>query len=116
MLKNNYGHIVAVSSCAGFTGLRNLVPYCGSKYAVRGLMEALENEIVMGMKRSIHFTVVYPYIVDTGLCKSVHARFEQSKEMLNPKYVADKIIEAQRRNLNEVSVPNIYMFTHNICR
>lgn len=36
MINNNHGHIVALSSMAGVTGLVNLVPYCGSKFAVRG--------------------------------------------------------------------------------
>lgn len=34
-----------MSSMAGMMGIRNLVPYCGSKYAVRGIMEALATEL-----------------------------------------------------------------------
>jgi all-trans-retinol dehydrogenase (NAD+) len=45
MLKNNKGHLVVMSSMAGLMGLRNIVPYCGSKYAVRGIMEALNMEL-----------------------------------------------------------------------
>ncbi|KAH9628427.1 hypothetical protein HF086_015957 [Spodoptera exigua] len=45
MLDRNSGHIVAMSSMAGKMGLRNLVPYCGSKYAVRGIMESLAVEL-----------------------------------------------------------------------
>lgn len=30
---------------AGAIGLPNLVPYCGSKFAVRGTMEALSEEL-----------------------------------------------------------------------
>lgn len=36
MIQRNHGHIVALSSMAGFIGLANLVPYCASKFAVRG--------------------------------------------------------------------------------
>lgn len=32
----NKGHIVFLSSMAGVIGLKNLVPYCASKFAVRG--------------------------------------------------------------------------------
>lgn len=32
----NKGHIVSLSSMAGVVGLKNLVPYCASKFAVRG--------------------------------------------------------------------------------
>lgn len=45
MMEKNEGHIVATSSIAGLVGLNNLVPYCGSKFAVRGSMEALSEEL-----------------------------------------------------------------------
>ena len=45
MMEKNHGHIVALSSIAGVVGLNNLVPYCGSKFAVRGSMEALSEEL-----------------------------------------------------------------------
>ncbi len=36
MLEKNYGHVVAMSSFCGILGLANAVPYCASKFAVRG--------------------------------------------------------------------------------
>lgn len=45
MVENNHGHIVALSSIAGIVGFKNLVPYCGSKFAVRGLMESMNEEL-----------------------------------------------------------------------
>lgn len=45
MLSKRRGHIVAMSSIAGLCGLNNLVPYCATKFAVRGLMEALHEEL-----------------------------------------------------------------------
>jgi NADP-dependent 3-hydroxy acid dehydrogenase YdfG len=45
MIEDNNGHIVALSSMAGILGLPNLVPYCGSKFAVRGIQEALSEEL-----------------------------------------------------------------------
>lgn len=45
MINRNHGHIVALSSMAGVVGLPNLVPYCASKFAVRGFMEALHEEL-----------------------------------------------------------------------
>jgi len=36
MIENNHGHVVALSSLAGISGFPNLVPYCASKFAVRG--------------------------------------------------------------------------------
>lgn len=45
MLERNQGHFVALSSCAGLFGLPNLVPYCGTKFAVRGFMQAMQEEL-----------------------------------------------------------------------
>lgn len=50
MIANNKGHIVALSSMAGMVGCRNLVPYCGSKFAVRGIQEALSEELRTSLK------------------------------------------------------------------
>lgn len=36
MMKQNYGHIVALSSIAGIVGFPNLVPYSATKYAIQG--------------------------------------------------------------------------------
>lgn len=45
MIEKGRGHIIAMSSMAGMCGLNNLVPYCATKFAVRGIMEALTEEI-----------------------------------------------------------------------
>lgn len=45
MIENDKGHVVGVCSMAGLVSLRNIVPYCSSKFAVRGLMQGLENEV-----------------------------------------------------------------------
>lgn len=45
MIENNYGHIVAVSSINGLLPIKYLVPYCSTKFAVRGLMECLFEEL-----------------------------------------------------------------------
>lgn len=95
-MEKNQGHVIALSSIAGMMGLPNLVPYCTSKFAVRGtyqgnilqlkyklifilikwvwlsclgLMEALAEELRQE-GRNIGFTTVFPYMTDTGLCKS----------------------------------------------
>lgn len=45
MLKQDKGHIVGIASVAGLVGLKNLVPYCGTKFAVYGMMEAFAEEL-----------------------------------------------------------------------
>lgn len=75
------GHIVALSSMAGICGLPNLVPYCGAKFAVRGTMEALREELRQDPKKpDINLTTIYPFIVGTGLVHKPRVRY---KKVLN---------------------------------
>ncbi|KAI8127823.1 hypothetical protein FF38_02121 [Lucilia cuprina] len=108
MIERNQGHIVALSSCAGLFGLPNLVPYCGTKFAVRGFMQAMQEELYkQNPQTQIKFTSIYPYMVDTGLCKNPKFRFPWMK-LVDPKEAAASIIEAQRSNLEEASIPRYY--------
>lgn len=106
MKAKSRGHIVAISSIAGVVGLSNLVPYCATKFAVRGLMEALSEELrEAGMFNMIRTTTIYPYMVNTGLCKRPKVKFPSILGLLDPKYVATSIIAAQKSNLREATVP-----------
>lgn len=136
MIVQNKGHIVALSSIAGLAGLRNIVPYCGSKFAVRGLMEALSEELrpqnvnvisshsavrsecnlLLDFFVQVKCTVVYPYMVDTGLCKKPYIRFKSLMKLLTPNEVAENIIKAQRRGLDNVTVPRPLMYVNNVAR
>ncbi|XP_015126333.1 short-chain dehydrogenase/reductase family 16C member 6 [Diachasma alloeum] len=112
MITNNHGHVVALSSIAGIVGLTNVVPYCASKFAVRGLMEALTDEIknTTGSRGSnIRFTTIYPYMVDTGLCKKPKIRFPSLMALVPPKEAAAQIVTAQRRNYAEASIPRHWL-------
>ncbi|XP_017493693.1 PREDICTED: 17-beta-hydroxysteroid dehydrogenase 13, partial [Rhagoletis zephyria] len=117
MIARNEGHIVALSSCAGFFGLPNLVPYCGTKFAVRGLMEALSEELRhKNPQNNIKLTTIYPYMVDTGLCKRPHYRFPALFKLVKPTDAAASIIKAQRTSLEHASIPREYLYIDKIGR
>lgn len=44
-------------------------------------------------------------MVDTGLCKKVKIRFENFLRLLKPSDVAAGIVSAQRRGVDELSIP-----------
>lgn len=67
-------------------------------------MESLFDEI-RHTNPNIKFTVIYPYMVDTGLCKRPRIRFAGLMPLLSPKYVAEFIVNAQRRDVLETTVP-----------
>ncbi|CAG4977135.1 unnamed protein product [Parnassius apollo] len=112
MVERNHGHIVAMSSIAGLMGLQNLVPYCGSKYAVRGIMEALAIELRCEPRDTsgIKFTTVCPYIVNTGLCKKPRIRFQSLMKVVEPEDAADIIVDAVLRDSLEITVPSIFYY------
>ena len=44
-------------------------------------------------------------MVDTGLCKNVKIRFENLLKLLKPSDVAAAIVSAQRKGMEELTVP-----------
>lgn len=110
MVNKNRGHIVALSSMAGQMGFKNLVPYCGSKFAVRGLMEAFSEELRADGYDGIKFTTIYPYMVDTGLCHKPIIRFEKMMPLVKPEECAASIIKAQRTGITDATVPSYLMY------
>ncbi|VVC40802.1 Short-chain dehydrogenase/reductase SDR,NAD(P)-binding domain [Cinara cedri] len=120
MIENNHGHVIALSSMCGVIGLPNVVPYCASKFAVRGLMEALYEELRVGdtknKKSEIKFTTVYPIMVNTGLVKKPRNRFPFLLDMQAPEKVANIIVKSMRRNYKEVSIPWMLMPLDRISR
>ena len=53
-----------------------MVPYTASKFAVRGMMEALYMELRQeNPKHHVHLMTVSPFIVDTGMVRSSKIRF-----------------------------------------
>ncbi|XP_053615097.1 17-beta-hydroxysteroid dehydrogenase 13-like isoform X1 [Plodia interpunctella] len=118
MMERNHGHVVAMSSMAGVMGLRNLVPYCASKFAVRGLMEALHEELREDVRdfSGIKLTVICPYIVDTGLCKNPKIKFPSLMKIVTPDQAADAIVDAVRRDYYEITIPSSLYYINLVCR
>uniref|UniRef100_A0A336KJD4 Short-chain dehydrogenase/reductase 3 n=1 Tax=Culicoides sonorensis TaxID=179676 RepID=A0A336KJD4_CULSO len=117
MYAKKRGHIVALASIAGVVGLTNLVPYCATKFAVRGLMEALQVEIrELRPDCDINCTTVCPFMVKTGLCKKPKVRFPNLLDLLEPQEVAKQIILAHRKNLRELTLPRYLMYLNYLLR
>lgn len=65
------GHVVNVSSMAGFAGFPFQTLYCATKYAVRGLSEALRAELA---GTGVRVTCVMPGTTATGIISSAASR------------------------------------------
>lgn len=49
-------------------------------------------------------------MVDTGLCKNTRMRFPNMMRMVTPEEAATEIIQAQRRNVQELTIPKHLFF------
>ncbi|KAH8245533.1 hypothetical protein KR032_011466, partial [Drosophila birchii] len=117
MVERNEGSIVALSSCAGLFGLINLVPYCGTKFAVRGYMTALAEELRQkNPQNNVKLTTIFPYMIDTGLCKNPRFRFPSLFKLIPADTAAASIIEAQRQGLEEAAIPRHFVGVEKIGR
>lgn len=67
MINKNDGHIVTIASMAGFNGARNLTDYCASKFGAVGFHESLSYELACKGLDGIKFTLVAPFLIDTGM-------------------------------------------------
>lgn len=70
MVEANRGHVVTVSSVLAEIGIPWCSDYCASKAAVKALHESAAREMII-RGRDVHFTLVCPYMVTTGLFEGI---------------------------------------------
>jgi len=108
MLSLDRGHIVCMSSIAGITGTPNLVPYCSTKFALKGLMDGLAQELRSQYPDSkIKTTTIHPFTVDTGLAQKPRTRFNWLIPITSPESAAAQTIRAIRREYEYAFIPEI---------
>lgn len=102
------GHVVNVSSAAGYVPTEALSAYVTTKYAVLGLSESLRGEL---RRHRIGVTAICPGIIDTPITRSSRLRGKyavegQREEMISayqrrgygPDRVAGNVLKAIQRN------------------
>ena len=101
MLKNGNGHIVNMSSGAGFIALPGTIIYGTSKYGVYGFSENLRIELA---NYGIGVTVVGPGSVKTDMTQKLVSRgvftaIDSTKQrLMMPEQIAKKIVKAVKKN------------------
>ncbi len=100
-MKNRGGHIVNVSSMAGFVGIFGYTAYCASKFGVIGFSEALRSEL---RSHGIGVSVLCPPDTDTpGFAAENITKPEETKEtskgakLMSPDEVARQLIAGLSR-------------------
>lgn len=106
------GHVVNISSAAGFFGVPELLAYGTAKFGVLGMSESLRGDLG---RRGIGVTAVCPGLIHTGIVDTTRFRGEQQgarerakalfrKRNYSPDKVAKALVEGVRRNEGVVPV------------
>ena len=110
LMKVRGGHIVNVSSAAGFVGVYGYTDYCASKFAVVGFSEALRSEL---KPFGIRVAVLCPSDTDTpalaveNRTKPAETRaISKNAGLLQPEDVARALVRGIRKN-QAVIVPGV---------
>lgn len=83
MVRSNQGHVVTISSLLGESAVGGLSDYCTSKFAVRGLHDAILREMSV-LDSQVKCTVVCPFGVSTGMFDGVKLRYTfQFNDIIN---------------------------------
>jgi NAD(P)-dependent dehydrogenase (short-subunit alcohol dehydrogenase family) len=102
MQRRNSGHIVNIASQAGKAGIPGGATYSATKHAVVGLTEAIDAELV---DTGIDLSVVMPAVVNTELGSGLQET--RAVRKVEPKEVAEAIVEALETGRFEVWVPKV---------
>lgn len=88
-----------------------------SKFAVVGLMDALDKEFHEGDKNpGIHFTTACPVSMSTGMFRTFTSRFDWLLPVMNAGQVADDIVTAILTNKKVTVIPPVALFFHRLTR
>ena len=100
MVERGSGHIVNISSVAGWIGAQGLSSYCASKFGLRGYGDSLAYELD---GTGVRVTTVFPCFSRTPILDSPQYGYEDRREVpeyliSEPNDVVRNIIKGVRRN------------------
>ena len=100
MIERGSGHVINISSLAGWLGSRGMSSYCAAKFGLRGFGESLARDLE---GTGVHVSNVYPSFSRTAILDSPQYGFEQRRGVpaylvSDPSDVVAKVINGVRRN------------------
>jgi short-subunit dehydrogenase len=104
LIERRSGHIVNISSIAGWIGSKGLTSYCSAKYGLRGFGEALAGDLE---EHNIHVSTVYPFFSRTPILDSDQFGYEKRREVpiemaTDPADIVAAIIKGVARNKRHI--------------
>ena len=145
-MEKDKGSLVSMCSIAGHAGCPYMVPYSASKFAVKGMMEALHQELrAQSPENKIHLMTVSPFIVETDMIKGASIRFPSTNffvfsktfqrqtvwklshfftqilfpDLINKvtaEFAAEVIVANLKKQSEIVFIPKRYYYLHNLVR
>ena len=100
LIERQSGHIVNISSIAGWLGTKGLTSYCAAKFGLRGFSEALAGDLE---EFDIQVSTVYPFFSRTPILDSDQFGYEKRREVpddivTDPADVVAAIIKGIRKD------------------
>ena len=109
MLKQQFGHIVVISSVLGKFGVPGRSAYCASKHALHGYFDTLRSELLTD---NIKVTIICPGYVHTNVTINAlkgdgsknNQMAEATRNGMEPALFAQKALQAIAKEKNEVLI------------
>ncbi|MBL8803586.1 MAG: SDR family oxidoreductase [Planctomycetes bacterium] len=105
LLESERAHVFNIASAAAKRGFPGNIAYCASKYALRGLSDALREDL---RPKGVRVSTVYPGATDTTIFDRVPGAWDRTK-MNRPEDVAEVIWRAWNapasENVDDLDVP-----------
>jgi NAD(P)-dependent dehydrogenase (short-subunit alcohol dehydrogenase family) len=105
MIERGSGHIVNVSSLAGWLGSRGLSAYCASKFGLRGFGESLAADLEGS---GVNVTNIYPCFSQTAILDSPQYGYEQPRSV--PEYLISDPADVVARMIDGVRRKRLHVF------
>ncbi|XP_068022834.1 epidermal retinol dehydrogenase 2 [Melanerpes formicivorus] len=105
MIASNHGHLVSIASAAGLVGTNRLADYCASKFAAVGFAESIAIEMKAMGSSGVKTTIVCPFYINTGMFEGCQSKWPTLLPLLEPEYVAEKIVTAIRQDQEVLMLP-----------
>jgi short-subunit dehydrogenase len=102
-------HLVNIASYSGFVGMAYGSSYASSKWAVIGFSESIRAELMAQRHNHVHVTIVCPSYIGTGMFEGAEA--VKATQILEPGFVAEKVVHAVEHNAVYVKEPWIVKIT-----
>ena len=100
MLRRNRGHLCTIASAGGMLSNPKMSVYAASKWGAIGWSDSVRIEL-QEMKSKVRMTTIAPYYIKTGMFNGVKSVFP----VLEPEYVAKKVIRAIEKNKTFKGIP-----------